>query len=179
MAVNQVAASDDEATMIVREFFAGNPQPRSLTVTLINDGQWQIDDIICQVAPDTLAELLYNEFILFMRYDLERGIERTPIADWSVYPWAQTMSEDVLTELLATYRSDAMLPADPFLCAQDVPLWVDATVEESGTAERVTVRVAGAYPSGPDTTTSYDLTLVEMALDPAGEWQVVRIRCAR
>lgn len=177
VAVDEVIVVQDEATMLVRELFAGNPQPKTLTVSLVHDAQWIIDDIVCEVTPETVAELLYNEFITFMRYDMERGIDRTPIADWSPYPWPQYMGEDVLNDVLAQYRSGEALPADPFLCAQDVPARVDAErVETSGT-ENVSLRIAGAYTSGPETYTTYGLALVEMALSPTGEWQMVTLTC--
>lgn len=177
IAVNAVMIGENDATMLVREYFTGNPQPHSLTVSLVHDEQWMIDDIVCEVAPETVADLLYNEFITFMRYDLEHGIDRTPIADWSTYPWAQYMGEDVLNGLLAQYRSGEALPADPFLCAQDVPAWVDAERVEAGIDGNVTLRINGAYPSGPETYTTYGLTLLEMALSPTGDWQIVELIC--
>jgi len=177
IAVNEVMVGKDEATMLVREFFTGNPQPNALTVSLVYDEQWMIHDIVCEVAPETVAELLYNEFITFTHYDMERGIDRTPIADWTPHPWAQYMGEDLLSSLLAQYRSGEALPADPFLCAQDIPAWVDAERVETSGDESVTLRVSGAYPSGPETYTTYGLTLLEMALSPSGDWQIVNLTC--
>lgn len=178
VAVDVVMVGEDEATMLVREFFAGNPQPSALTVRLAHGEQWLIDDIMCQVAPETVVELLYNEFILFMRYDMIHGIDRAPIADWSPYPWAQYMGQDLLDDLLAQYRSGEARPADPFLCAQDIPARVDVALMDASSDGRVTLSISGAYPSGPETYATYELAVVEMALAPTGDWQMVNLTCA-
>ncbi len=179
-AVNEVQVGQDEATMLVREYFAGNPDPKTLTVTLVKAGeQWQIDNIACAVAPETVAELLYNEFLRYMRYDMDRGIDRTPIADWAPYPWAQYMGQDVLDELLATYRSDEAVPADPFLCAQDLPAWVSAERVTTDADASATLQIMGAYAAGPDSYTTYALATVEMTVAPNGDWQLMALTCAR
>lgn len=177
-AVDEVMVGEDEATMLVREFFSGNPQPHTLTVRLMHDEQWLIDDIVCEVAPETVAARLYNEYITNMRYDIDRGIDRTPIGDWSPYPWAQYMSQDLLDELLAIYRSGEVLPADPFLCAQDIPTWMQVRVVDLA-GDSASLRVMGAYPSGPDSYTTYDLVTAEMALSSSGDWQLSNITCGR
>lgn len=179
VAVDTVSAGDEQATMLVREFFAGNPQPKVLSAELILTGeQWSINDIQCQPAPEVIAELLYNEYLTFMRYDMANSIDRTPIKDWTPYPWAQYMGESLLDELLAQYSSGELIPADPFLCAQDLPEMI--TVEQAdNSGDNVTLRIMGAYPSGPDTFTTYELALAEMAPAPTGEWQMIALSCAR
>lgn len=179
VSVNPVMVGQDTATMLLREMYAGNPTPRMVTIRLVHDQQWMIDDIVCEIAPETIAELLYNEYITFMRYDMERGIERTPIADWSIWPWAEHMSEDLLASLLDTYRSDEFRPADPFLCAQDLPSWVSAAPIYGPESDSVTVEVSGAYPSGADSFASTLLARLKMATSADGTWMLVDITCAR
>ncbi|NDJ77911.1 MAG: DUF3828 domain-containing protein [Chloroflexi bacterium] len=178
-AVDEVMVGQAEATMVVREFFSGNPDPRLLTVKLVYDQQWLIDNIVCEVAPETIVELLYNEYILHTSYDLQRGIERTPLADWGVYPWAEYMGEALLADLLEIYRGAALRPADPFLCAQDLPMWVTAEPVQGPQSDSVTVQVLGMYSSGPASTTDVLLAEARMTTTATGDWQMVDITCAQ
>ena len=172
LAVDEVLTGDDAATMIVRQTFAGNAQPHSVTVDLVKGERWQIAEVTCEVGPETVAALLYNRFVSTMRYDMTAGITRTPIADWEPYPWSQHMDEALLDSLLAIYGSDER-GFDPFLCAQDLPEWVE--VEPAADVNHL--RISGVYASGPDTTSRYELATVEMALDSEFGWQMVDITC--
>lgn len=180
VAVDVAMAGHDEASMLVRTFFANNPDAHLLTVHLVRgDDAWQIDDIVCEAAPETVAALLYNEYIAYRQYDIQHGAERTPLADWSVYPWADYIGEELLASLLETYRGDEFRPADPFLCAQDIPAWATATAILGPQSDSVQVEVMGAFPSGPDTVSLMKLADVAMAPGPRGNWQIVSIACAR
>ena len=96
---------------------------------------------------------------------------RVPAAD--VQPGAQLMGEVLLDSLLAIYSSDEFRGFDPFMCAQDLPAWVE--VEAAPDANHL--RIAGMYPSGPDSYSRYDLATVEMAQDHEFGWQMVDITC--
>lgn len=173
MWVDEVVTGPDAATMIVRQYFAGNPQPHSISVDLAKAERWQITKITCEVGPETVAALLYNEFVRTMRYDMMQGIARTPIADWNPYPWSRHVGEALLDSLLAIYDSDEFRGVDPFICAQDLPEWVE--VEPAADADHL--RIAGMYPSGPDTFSRYNLATVEMALHSEDGWQMTAITC--
>lgn len=172
-----VSESDEAAVVLVSKFFANNPNPSYVTLGLVYGERWQIDTITCGVTPETIATLLYNEFVLYKRFDMANNIERVPLDDWSYHPWGRYMAEDLHSELVAIYRSGESRPADPFLCAQDLPERITATAESDG--DPVQVRISGAYPSGPDTFNSYDLATVTMATGEAGVWQMIAITCAR
>lgn len=176
--VDVVSESDEAATVLVSEYFANNPVPNHVTLGLIYGDRWQLNRITCDAAPETIAALLYNEFVVYKRFDMANNIERVPLADWSYHPWGRYMAEDLHSELVNIYRSGEARPADPFLCAQDLPERITATPESEG-GDTVQVRISGAYPSGPDTFTSYDLALVEMVRDPNGQWRLTSISCTR
>lgn len=177
VAVDPAQVGTDAATMIVREYFANNPQPYSITVDLVRDDRWQINAITCEVLPETVVALLYNEFIVNISYDHANGIERTPITDWTPQPWAQYMTEGLLNDLVATYEGDEPRMADPFLCAQDVPEWVETTALSASQSDRVSIQVSGAYPAGPDEYTTADLAQVELATGETGQWQIIAVTC--
>ncbi|MCZ7544382.1 MAG: YbjP/YqhG family protein [Anaerolineae bacterium] len=172
--VTAVSVGQESATMFVRAYYSGNPQPRTLTVKLVRDQQWMIDDIVCGVAPETVAEYLYNEYITYTRYDMERGIDRTPITDWA-FAWGDYLSEDLLADLEATFASEAPRAADPVLCAQDIPTRVTAEAV-SASEQAATVQITGEYASGPETFTAHALASLEMALEGA-QWKVTAITC--
>lgn len=173
--VNLIGQGEDTASMLVSEYFAGNPTPKLIRTDLIHNERWQIDTIHCEVTAADVAELLYHEYARFIRYDLDHNAERTPLADWSAYPWVRFMDQALYADLLAIYNNPEMLPADPFLCAQDIPVSFSTTAEGDGDA--VTVHISGAYPSGPDTTESFELATVEMRIGDEGFWQMTDITC--
>ncbi|MFW5749072.1 MAG: hypothetical protein ACOCYT_05610 [Chloroflexota bacterium] len=173
IAVDPVYTDEAQAVMIVRTFFGNNPDPHSLTVTLAQADRWQIDAIACEVTAETAAAYLYNEFVAYIRHDIDHGIERVPLQDWSPHPWQTYLNAELYNELIAAYTSDDALPADPFLCAQDLPTRI--TTEADGE----TVRITGLYPAGPESFTSYALAEMTMAQAEDGTWQAIDITCAR
>lgn len=176
-AINLMVADEETATVMVRAFFANNPTPRLITADLLMGDRWQIDAITCGAAPEIIAAYLYNEFALIMRYDLENGIARTPLADWSPYPWMNFMDEALYTGLVEAYSSGDPRPADPFLCAQDIPAQIEATVVPGPQSNSLDVQISGLYPSGPDSYDSYDLALVTLAPGEDGIWRMIEITC--
>jgi hypothetical protein len=174
--VSEVVTADETASVLVREFFGGSTREMALALVKVGE-QWMIDAITCEAGPDVVAELLYNTFVTYKRYDLENGIERVTLADWGGHPWMAYIAEGLLFDLTEVYRRGETLPADPFLCAQDLPEWVGAEIVEGGEGGAV-VRVSGSYPAGPESYERYDLAELEMARAEDGTWQIAAISCA-
>lgn len=177
--VIDVMVAQDRAQMMVLPYFSGSGTGDSLTVDLVKGDRWQIDAIACEVLPETIATYLYNEFISTMRFDTVNGIERTPIIDWYPNPWAMHISETLLDELRDTYASDQPRHADPFLCAQNLPDWVEVAVRPDPSSQIVYLTASGLYPSGPDRFDSIDLAEIEMSTIADGTWQLNKITCSR
>jgi hypothetical protein len=167
---DEVHADDTAALVLARAYFQGNPQPHIFTVSLENgDGGWQIAQIDCATAPETVVELVYRQYAAQVRRMFEVGNGRSLLQN-PLSPWMHYLTPDLLTAL---GEAAAGAPqADALLCAQDVP---DAFTVEA-LAEGVFL-VSGLYPSGPETTTAYPLA--EVTLTPVGNtWQIAGITCA-
>ncbi len=174
--VSVVVETLDADTMIVHEYFGGNPVPNSLMVELEEiEGQWQLSSITCGLSPEAIAELVYSQAIMFQRHDFAHRLERTPFVDWG-YPWSRFMSEGLLDELAEAYGSEDGRRVDPVLCAQDLPERVSVEAVEMSD-DTATLMVSGDYPAGPDAYSSYELALAEMELMD-GQWKLVAITCA-
>ncbi len=170
--------AEETATVIVHQFFSGNPEPRDILVSLGRGAEgWQIESITCQVPPEAIAAHFYRLYSIFARHDLETGGERQPLTDWG-YRWVtEYLSEGLLRQLSEGFASGEPRQADPVLCAQNIPARIEATVVESA-ADRAVVLVSGQYPSGPDSYESYPLATVELA-QTEGRWAITAITCAR
>ena len=165
------------ATVIVHEYFSGNLAPKRVLVELTGaPAAWEIDGIVCEVGPEVIAVNLLNWYMAYVSYDMEHGISRTPFTDWA-FGWGDSLSDDLLAALEATFASAEPRVADPVLCAQDIPVRVtaEALMASEGAA---TVQISGEYPSGPDTFMAYALASLEMALD-GNQWKVTAITCAQ
>jgi hypothetical protein len=171
----EIDVRDDQARVLVNEFFGDFPVPHRVLVTLQNtaDG-WKINDIPCTVTPETVALSFYRLYNDFTRYDMDYGIERTRLVDWG-FNWNAYLSEALLAELRATFTDPAGLPADPVLCAQDIPDFVELTPIEASD-ESASLQLRGMYPSGEDTVTGYDLATINME-KAMGRWVIGDILC--
>lgn len=167
----------DADSVVVHEFFGGNPDPTSLVVDL-EEGEvgWQLSSITCGLSPEAIAELVYSQAIMFQRHDFAQHLERTPFIDWG-YAWGRYMSEGLLEELAEAYTSEEGRHVDPFLCAQDLPERVSVEAVEMS-EDAATLLVNGDYPAGPDAYSTFELTLAEMGLVD-GQWKLVAISCAQ
>lgn len=173
VSVHPVLQTADRATAVVRQFYSGSTQPREIAVDLVWGERWQIDAIHCTLEAETVTLLVYHTYVRYQRYDLNHNIERTPLADWSPYPWATHIAPDLLETLLQSV-SDAERSADPLLCAQDLP---DRIVVTAQTPD--TMQVDGLYPAGPDESLTVPLAQVTLAQNTDDIWQITAITCSR
>lgn len=161
---------DDTAMIAARMAFGGDADPMAwITLSEGADG-WQIDEIACGLDPAAVTQLVYTQYALHVRHDMAYGIGY----DWienPAFPWTRFVS----AEALALFHSAEPLPADPVLCAQDVPAYFMIEVYAVGDGE-ATVPLMGAFAAGPDTfslTSLADVTLAESG----GAWQITDIAC--
>lgn len=177
--VHLISRDGDRAKMLVREFFANDPNPHLITLDMVKGENWQIDTINCAIMPEDIAAYLYNEFVAFRKYDIERDLDQTPLMDWNPYPWANFMREELYDELVTIYSSDAPRPVDPFLCAQDTPERVLAEAILGPQSDSVAVQIKGMFSSGPDSFDTVELATATMTTDENGIWQIAEITCTR
>lgn len=177
--VTLMTANDTNATVLVREFFANNPEPHLVAVDLVNDGHWQIDTIRCEIAPQDIAAYLYNEFALYRRYDVENNTGQVPLIDWTPYPWNTFMDTALYSNLQDVYASSEPRPVDPFLCVQDLPDRFTTAVISGSQSDSVAVQISGVFPTGPDSFDTAELAVVTMTTDDDGNWQMSAITCTR
>jgi hypothetical protein len=174
--VDEVSVTDSVATVMVHQWFSGNPTPGDILVHLVRvDRQWFINTMGSDVTPDAVALVFYNGYIAYRRYDIEHEIERRPLVDWAS-GLERYLGDALREQLAATFGSGAALLADPVLCAQDIPEAVTAEVIMQ-TDTGATVTIAARYPSGPDSYATALLTTVEM-MRMNGQWQLIAIGCS-
>ncbi len=171
----EVDVRDDQARVLVNEYFGDFPVPHRAVVTLRETGGgWKIDDFGCEVPPETIALSFYRLYSDFTRYDIDYGIQRTRLVDWG-FNWNAYLSEALLDELRAEFTDPAGLPADPVLCAQDIPAFVEIIPSETSD-EAAALQLMGMYPSGEDTVTGYELATINME-QAMGRWVIGDIVC--
>lgn len=176
-AVEEISATESDATVLLRGWFAGNPESHDVLVTLTRGVDfWQIDRISADIPPEVVAARFYNGYIAYRRYDIEQGSGRRPLVDWAS-GLEESLGDDVREMLTGVFASGDALMVDPVLCAQDLPLRVDAVVVE-GTDARAVVRMDALYPAGEGVYDHFPLTIVDLT-QVDGRWHVTGIACAR
>jgi hypothetical protein len=171
--VDILAEQDDRAEVLVRAHFAGNPHPAYLTAVLTQStGQWLLDEIQCDARPEAVAQVVYDRYAAFTRYSMTHDNMYHPLSEWGNF-WQIVMTADLYSSLMDALAS-SVSPADPVLCAQDIPhrFEVERTAFTENTA---IVTVSGVYPAGPDSNSRYPLA--EVTLENSGGWQVSSIDC--
>ena len=175
VSVDIASTTDTTATGMVHEFFTGNGMRRDLLMELAgSENNWQINKIACEVTPEAVALVFFNEYLIYARYDVEHDIERTPVLDWG-FRWQDYLTPELLISVMDTFTSEEIFPADPLSCAQDLPVSLSAEANAL-TDTQVVIRLSGEYPSGPDTYTASPLVEAELQLID-GQWQLTDIRC--
>lgn len=163
-----VREGDAAAVAILREYFQGNAEPRDVQVHLAHNGaHWQIAAVTCDLAPETVIEMIYSHYARQIRlaFDSQMPVN---LLDNPMRPWNLYLSPDVLADLQAA-REDS--GADPVLCAQDIPEGFEVSVQEDGS-----YLVTGLFPSGPVTMTAYPLAEIRGA-DQLNGWDITSITC--
>ncbi len=171
----EIDVRGDQARVLVNEYFGDFPVPHRVLVTLRETGGgWKIDDFGCDVTPETIALSFYRLYIDFTRYDMDYDIERTRLLDWG-FNWNAYLSAGLLERLNAEFTDPAGLPADPVMCAQDIPAFVEVMPMDV-TDDNATLQLTGMYPSGEDTVTGYELATLMME-KAMGRWVIGNILC--
>jgi hypothetical protein len=173
VSADAMRVTDDQAIVMVHAFFANAPTPKDLLVTLRLGGMsWQITAVQCDVPPQDMALDFYTWYLDYRRYDVENGIERTPLLDWDD-SHHEHLSPTLLAQLVERFQSDETRVADPVLGSQDLPsqITVDVIRESQNVA---TLRVSGRYPSGPETYQTFPLVLVDVEATD-GHWRLTHI----
>lgn len=173
-----IAADDTSASVMVSAFFTGSRVPQRFMVNLRPVGiHWQITSVRCDAPPEALVSAFYQRYASFAAYDMDYGIERTPLVDWG-YNWLSLLDDALWGRLTDRFTSGQPRLADPVLCAQDLPdrLHFEAINPESSST--ISVQVRGDYRSGPDSYTTYDLATVETA-PVGGAWRLIDITCGQ
>lgn len=117
-------------------------------------------------TPAEVVEEFYAGYLAYIGMDRETGDLRNPLAE-RAYRDMQGLAPAYVE------RVDAMLEeglhADPFLCAQDIPTFVEVVaVEQEGGLAVVTLR------------DSFVDHVLEVELSSSsGEWLITRVSCAR
>jgi len=175
----EIDIRDGRARVLINEFFGDFRVPHRVVAELTEtDDGWRIDDFVCLVEPETIALAFYRIYSDYTRYDIANGIERTRLIDWG-FNWSAFLGEDLLAELVSLVTSETQLPADPVLCAQDIPAYVEVEVIERTGDELnafLTATLRGFYPSGPEDITGYDLATLQMETF-MGRWAITDITC--
>jgi hypothetical protein len=166
--------TDTEAIVPVKTSFAGHTF--TAEVNLIH-GEWQIVRIDCGSGPQSrmpddatpldITVAFYAQYIGYAGYDPATETIRNPLVD-GIYRQTSLLTNDFIARLDAMVESG--LPADPILCAQDVPEGFSA--EEpvfNETGDEARVRVDTSFEGH-----HFDvlLKLVE------GQWLIDSVQCA-
>ena len=175
--VDELSASATEAALLVYTTYPGNPIRSDLLVNLAREaGAWRIASIECEVPPELTAWNFYNWYRDFARLSMDYLPGARPLVDWG-HRWGDYLSDDLLARLTAAFEASGALPADPVLCAQDVPERINVqALERSGS--RATARVSGEYPSSPGQFVAYPLAVVDLSLMD-GTWKLTSIVCGQ
>lgn len=175
----EVIAGDGASVAVVQYWPSGPDEEtaRLLTVELVRangNGRWLIESI--NEGEEGLAArtveafyLEYADFALNIGNPLVRGAHRT----------MSMLSERFIAELDALVERP--LPADPVLCAQDIPLsYAIGDVEVN--IDRASVELVPYWPAGPDAVTASSpvtYALVRASAPPAapGTWLIDAVTC--
>jgi hypothetical protein len=163
------AVSAEASTVLLRQFFAGNPRLYNITVELVaEDGDWRLDNIICgdTITSVGVTRAFYDWYLDYTTPD-ETGYFNNPLVD-KAYREAPYLSAE-LVEQMDTLLSDEPIMYDPFLCAQDIPQWYRTEEIDTG-ADAAQVMVITYFPAFPG-------RLLVSLENIAGGWQLVDIAC--
>jgi hypothetical protein len=174
IAVGEALVSDDSATVETYQYYAGNPDPRVVTVKLTFDGAWKIT---AMVLPDTGAEqpelepaqVVEGFFQWYLAYmgDPTTDAFRNPMVD-RAYGESDLLTGrfvQQIDELLASFDGAGY---DPFLCAQDIPR--SLSTEE--------IALDGAIAEVEVTTNFVGHRFHVDLINQDGAWKIDNIRCA-
>lgn len=177
--VGEPVVEGDTATVFVGRYYAGNPQPTTMAVDLVQqDGRWLINDIrpltettgdggMAPVGgPEAVVEAFYAEWREWVMQGFA-GERENPLMN-GAYRESEYIAPAFADEVDAIVAGFEGGGYDPFLCAQDVPneVVVDGTIyTESG--PRVALH------------TSFNNHAMVVGLDQGegGEWRIRNVVC--
>lgn len=165
----------EAANVVVEMDYPGNPRGNTVLVSLKPvEQQWMIDTITCSMEPEAVAALVYSQYILHVDYMLRHGSSASIAFEWSTFAWDHYMMDDLRNDLVEQLNGSD-LRADPFLCAQDLPAYVEGEVQSLG-ENSATINITGYWLSGPDMFEAYPLAVLEMIRDE-GSWKLSGQTC--
>jgi hypothetical protein len=157
------------AVVLLRQFFAGNPQSYNITVRLVAaDEDWRLSNVICEdtITPAGATRAFYDWYLAYTAPD-ETGHFNNPLVD-KAYRRAPYLSVE-LVEKMDELLSEEPIMYDPFVCAQDVPEWY-RTEEIEIRADSAQVMVMTYFPEFPG-------RLLVSLENSANGWDLVDIAC--
>ncbi|MBN1316876.1 MAG: DUF3828 domain-containing protein [Anaerolineales bacterium] len=168
--VGEPDISDGKAIVNVNSSFANHDWMVELAE---KDGRWLIVDINCggshdrpeSLTPEKVVEDFYNWYLSYIG-DRNSDDFRNPLAD-GAYKENNLLSPELIKEVEAIRDKYGYFPADPFLCAQDIPQEI-FIVGANVTGERANVTVGTSFDGH-----SFAVGLVMMD----GQWRITSIDC--
>lgn len=176
--VQEPSIHGTEATAVILRYWGGNPDPSPMVVHLVQEnGRWLINNVTPfeipatnpPAEPETPATVVRAFYDFYLSYigDPASDNFRNPLVDKAYHdtPYLTESFVQHIDELLAEFGGAGY---DPFLCAQDIPVFIepDVTFERNGMASVV---FRSSFPN----------QLVTVDLRPEDEsWRISNITCA-
>lgn len=124
-------------------------------------------DVVSPAGPRQVVESFYGWYLDYSAADPETGEFNNPLVD-GAYQDRVELAPEMIAQVDAALQSGS-LPADPFLCAQDLPTSISVTEEEVASDEAL-ISVESSFEGH---TFKIRLSLIE------GDWKISQVMCAR
>ncbi len=167
-----VAATPEQATVLLRTYFQFSPYSHNITLTLQPEASaWKLNAIACAdtITPEGVTRDFYNWYLTAALGGPDKPAVN-PLAErlYRDYPF---LADELKARVDVMGEGDAGFRFDPFLCAQDVPDYVRVFTAER-TPEAASVVVETFFSGNPTPGTAL------VGLKPVdGQWMIDMIGC--
>lgn len=168
-AVDEAVIADDgaEASVVVRTNFANY---HAFEVALVQqDGAWLVNDVLCDTVERDPVGLVKNFYLVYLSYNDWDGEGEPPnfVVD-GTYRVIDFLTNEYVAEIDAMVLDpNNPLPADPLICAQDVPERIDV-VDADIDKDQAVVEVETSFANHRF---AVELVLVDE------EWRISGVTC--